>query len=81
MIDGEVEIGAVVVHHKNVVVETGGAAAGGQFVPVDIRETESPKLKALVAALNAVHVPPEDMIEIIKRLHRSGKLHARLIVE
>jgi flagellar P-ring protein precursor FlgI len=81
VIDGEVEIGAVIVHHKNVVVETGGAAAGGQFVPVDIREAESPKLKALVAALNAVHVPPEDMIEIIKRLHRSGKLHARLIVE
>jgi flagellar P-ring protein precursor FlgI len=82
VIDGDVEIGAVVVSHKNVTVETGGAAvAGQQFVPLDLQPIPSPKLKALVAALNAVHVPPEDMIEIIKRLHRSGKLHARLIIE
>ena len=81
VIDGDVEIGAVVVSHKNVTIETGGAAAAGQFVPIDLQPTPSPKLKALVAALNAVHVPPEDMIEIIKRLHRSGKLHARLIIE
>jgi flagellar P-ring protein precursor FlgI len=81
VIDGDVEIGAVVVSHKNVTVETGGAAAAGQFVPIDLQQNPSPKLKALVAALNAVHVPPEDMIEIIKRLHRSGKLHARLIIE
>jgi flagellar P-ring protein precursor FlgI len=81
VIDGDVEIGAVVVSHKNISLETGGAAAGASFVPIDAAQTESPKLKALVAALNAVHVPPADMIEIIKRLHRSGKLHARLIVE
>jgi len=82
VIDGDVEIGAVVVSHKNVTVETGGAAAAGQqFVPIDLQPTPAPKLKALVAALNAVHVPSEDMIEIIKRLHRSGKLHARLIIE
>jgi flagellar P-ring protein precursor FlgI len=81
VIDGEVEIGAVVVSHKNVTVETGGAAATAQFVPLDVQQASAPKLKALVAALNAVHVPPEDMIEIIKRLHRSGKLHARLIIE
>jgi len=85
VIDGDVEIGAVVVSHKNVTIETGGAAAAGvpsgSFVPIDLQPTPSPKLKALVAALNAVHVPPEDMIEIIKRLHRSGKLHARLIIE
>lgn len=84
VIDGDVEIGSVLVTHKNgVEVATGGAAAAGQFVPVDIEQTSAPnpKLKALVTALNAVHVPPQDMIEIIKRLHRSGKLHAQLIVE
>jgi flagellar P-ring protein precursor FlgI len=83
VIDGDVQIGAVVVSHKNITVETGGgaAAAAGQFVPIDAQQADSPKLKALVAALSAVHVPPEDMIEIIKRLHRSGKLHAQLIIE
>jgi flagellar P-ring protein precursor FlgI len=79
VIDGDVEIGAVVVSHKNYTVETGGGA--GQFMPVDAQQPPAPKLDALVKALNAVHVPPEDMIEIIKRLHRSGKLHARLIIE
>lgn len=81
VIDGDVEIGAVVVTHKNIQIETGGAASTGRFVPVDVEQTDSPKLKALVAALNAVHVPPADMIEIIKRLHHSRNLHAQLIIE
>ena len=80
VITGEVEIGAVAVTHKNVLVET-GTAAGGRFVPLDLEETETAKLNALVQALNAVQVPTEDIIEIIKRLHRSGKLHGRLIIE
>ena len=71
----------MVVPHKTVVGETGDAAAVGQFVPVDPAQTETPKLKALVTALNAVHVPTEDIIDIIKGLDRNGKLHARLIIE
>ena len=41
----------------------------------------SAKLRALVDALNAIHANKEDMIEIIKDLDRTGKLHAPLIVE
>ncbi len=65
VIDGDVEIGTVVISHKNVTVETGGVVGAGQFVPIDVQQTPSPRLKALVAALNAVDVPPADMIEII----------------
>ena len=79
--DGDVEIGPVLVTHKNIVVETGGGAAESQFVAVDSQSAENPKLKALLAALNAVRVPAEDKIEIIKALHRNGKLYAQLIIE
>jgi flagellar P-ring protein precursor FlgI len=81
VISGDVEIGAAVVTHKNVVVETGGTATAARFVTVDSAQSETPKLKALVETLNAVRVPTEDIIEIIKGLDRDGKLHARLIVE
>jgi len=78
----DVEIGAVAVTHKNMVIETGAAAtAANRFVPIDPAQTETPKLKALVEALNAVHAPTEDVIDIIKGLDRNGKLHARLIIE
>lgn len=81
VISGDVEIGAAVVTHKNVVVETGGTTSAARFVTIDPGQSESPKLKALVETLNAVRVPPEDVIEIIKGLDRDGKLHGQLIVE
>ena len=90
VISGDVEIGAVAVTHKNLVIETGGAggaASGGSaakpFVGVDTADpaSMSPKLKSLVEALNAVHLPTEDIIEVIKGLDRDGQLHAPLIIE
>jgi flagellar P-ring protein precursor FlgI len=86
VISGDVEIGAVIVTHKNVVVETtGGAAAAtngtGRFKPIDVGETPTPRLKNLVEALNALQVPADDVIDIIKGLERNGKLHAQLIIE
>jgi len=81
VISGDVEIGAVVVTHKNVVIETGGAMSAEPFIPLDPNETSKPKLDALVKALNAVHVPTEDIIDVIKGLDRNGKLHAQLIFE
>ena len=83
VISGEVEIGAVVVTHKNVVVEAGNATQTQPFdlIDLDPTETNTPKLKALVEALDAVHVPREDTIDIIKGLDRAGKLHGKLIIE
>ena len=81
VIDGDVEIGPVLVTHKGVVVETGGAIPANEFVAVDSQTDDNPKLKALLAALNAIRVPPDDKIEIIKALHRNGKLYAELIIE
>jgi flagellar P-ring protein FlgI len=85
VIGGNVEIGAVVVTHKNLVIETGNQAAAGTpgrgFVPLDPSDTSKAKLKALVEALGALRVPTPDVIDIIKGLDRNGKLHAQLIIE
>jgi flagellar P-ring protein precursor FlgI len=81
VISGDVEIGSVAVTHKNLVIEAGGQSAARPFIGVDPVDSNAPKLKALVEALNAVHAPNADIIEIIKGLDRDGKLHAPLIIE
>jgi flagellar P-ring protein FlgI len=81
VISGDVEIGAAVVSQKNIVVETGNASAAQPFVAVNPADPNSPKLKALVETLNALHVATPDIIDIIKCLDRNGRLHAQLIIE
>ncbi len=80
VIDGDVQIGDVVISHRNIVVEATDPTPGA-FVAVDQTQQESAKLKSLVDALNALKVPNADAIEIIKGIDRSGKLHARLIID
>lgn len=81
VISGDVEIGPVVVTHKNVVIQTGATAMPEPFVPIDPSQENVARLKTLVEALNAVQVPTRDVIDIIKGLDRNGKLHAKLIFE
>ncbi|HEV3418400.1 MAG TPA: flagellar basal body P-ring protein FlgI [Pirellulales bacterium] len=83
---GDVEIGAVVITHKNMVIEIAGpgqstAPPASRFVPIETSSTPTPKLKALVDTLNTLKVPPEDVIDIVKGLDRDGKLHGQLIIE
>ena len=78
VISGDVTIGDVIVSHKNVVIEAGQAATFTAFHP---DQTDDAKLHSLVAALNSIKVPAEDVIEIIKGISRNGKLHGRLIIE
>lgn len=96
IVSGEVEISPVVINHKNMTVTigaslteepppgtTGEPKLGEGFVALlDQQSRQSPqKLETLVKALNQLKVPNADVIEIIKDLHRSGKLHAVLIME
>jgi flagellar P-ring protein precursor FlgI len=78
VISGDVEIGDVIVSHKNVTVETVPIPA---FAAIDADESNKPKLDQLVKQLNALHVSTADMIEIIQGIDRNGKLHGRLIVD
>jgi len=81
VIDGNVEIGDVVVSHKNIVVEAGGVKAAEFRAIPGQRNTNPAKLKSLVDALSALKVPHDDVVDIIKGIERNGKLHARLIIE
>ena len=81
VIGADVEIGPVVVTHKNIVVETGDNLPANRFLPVDPSNQQTTKLKALVEALNGIKVPTQDIIEIIKGLERNGKLHGHVIIE
>jgi flagellar P-ring protein precursor FlgI len=78
VISGDVEIGDVIVSHKNVVVD---ATTAPTFSPIDVDNSGAPKLQTLVDQLNSLKVPTADMIEIIKGIERNGKLHGRLIIE
>ena len=80
LIGGDVEIGPVVVTHKNMVIQAGGGPLS-QFVAVDSQQPQNPTLKSLVDALNALNTPPQDIITIIKALERNGKLRAELILQ
>ena len=83
VVTGEVEISPVIISHKNLTVEVGGPAvpAGtgqGPFVSVtrDPADYNTQQVEELVTALNELRVPTEDVIAILRELHRSGKLHA-----
>jgi flagellar P-ring protein precursor FlgI len=78
VIDGGVEIGDVIVSHKNIVVE---AAPVPTFNKIDADDSSAPKLQTLVDQLNALKVPTADMIDIIRGIERNGKLHGRLIID
>jgi flagellar P-ring protein precursor FlgI len=78
VISGDVEIGDVIVSHKNVVVD---ATTAPTLSAIDVDQSSAPKLQTLVDQLNSLKVPTSDMVEIIKGIERNGKLHGRLIIE
>jgi flagellar P-ring protein precursor FlgI len=96
IVTGEVEISPVAISHKNLTLTVGSPeeqaaaglpppepVAGVGFVPLMDQQTrQSPqRLKQLIDALNQLKVPTTDVIDILKDLHRAGKLHAELITE
>ena len=82
VIGADVEIGPVVVSHKNMVIEAGGAAPRDRFVPLGSAEANDvTKLKDMVDALNAIKAAPDEIIDILVGLEQNGKLYGKLIVE
>ena len=82
IVGADVEIGPVAVMHKNRLIQTGGAEGTSEFVPLDIAgDGTKTKLASLVDALNALKVPAEDVIDIIKMLQHKQALFGELIIE
>jgi flagellar basal body P-ring protein FlgI len=50
-------------------------------VPLETGQQGGAKLQDLVTALEQLKVPADDRINIVRELHKSGKLHAKLIVD
>jgi len=68
--------------HKNRLIQTAGGEQTNEFVPVDmVADGSKTKLTALVDALNALKVPAEDVIDIIKMLKHKQALFGELIIE
>ena len=77
VIGKDVELAPVLITHRNLRIEAGGAG----LVPVIGRgnESDNAKLKSLADALNALDVPTEDLIAIIKTLKAKGDLFGEVV--
>lgn len=91
IITGDAEISPVVISHKGLTITTvlpppvptprNPVLDERAFVAMDPMSQGGAKLQDLVNALDQLKVPAEDRIAIVKELHKSGKLHAKLIVD
>jgi len=91
VLTGDVEISPVVISHKGLTISTvlpppvptprKPLEIETPFVALDPANQAGAKLQDLVNALDQLKVPAEDRIAIVKELHKTGKLHAKLIVD
>ncbi len=91
IITGDVEIGPVAISHQGLTITTvkpelppspsAPRIETSNFVAVDSRREGGTRLSELIDTLNQLQVPAADRIAIIKMIHRTGKLHAELIIE
>ena len=91
IVTGDVEISPVVISHRGLTISTVDPApvptprtpvvTSKDVVTIDTANQGGAKLQDLVNALEQLKVPTEERITIVKELHKTGKLHAKLIVE
>jgi flagellar P-ring protein precursor FlgI len=87
---GDVEISPVVISHLGLTISTTNpppqptprtpVTTEKQALSLDTTSQGGAKLQELVDALDLIRVPAADRITIIKELHKTGKLHAKLII-
>ncbi|MBX3421108.1 MAG: flagellar basal body P-ring protein FlgI [Pirellulaceae bacterium] len=77
----DVLINPVAINHKSLSIQAG--AGSGGFVGFDPASPRNPQpvLKNLVDALNALDVPTEDVIAIIRTLKRNGDLYGEVVIQ
>jgi len=88
---GDVELSPVVISHKGMTITSvipprtptrdAPAIEQNSFLAMDPRNKGGAKLADLLAAFNQLKVPAADRIAIVKEIHRTGKLHAKLVLE
>lgn len=90
VVSGDVEISPVVISQKSLTISTldpkpvprptAPIAGTKEFIPLDTTQQGGAKLQDLAVAFDQLKVPIEDRLAIIRDLHRSGHLHAKLII-
>ena len=93
IVTGNVEISPVAVAHKDLVVTTTQPVPGQPAVTPALRNTrwtstattsrasERARIQDLLQAFRQLDVPVQDQINILTQMHRSGRLHAQLVIE
>ncbi len=91
VITGDVEISPVVISHKGLTISTINPAPvptvrtpvvqDRDFLALDTTNAANAKLQDLINTLDQLKVPIQDRIDILKELHKTGKMHAKLMVE
>lgn len=77
----DVLISPVAINHKNLSIQAGGASPRFVGFEPNPERAGQPVLKNLVEALNALEVPTEDVIAIIRTLKRNGDLYGELVIQ
>ena len=90
IVTGDVEVSPVVISHKGLTISTVDpkpvptprtpVVNQKDVVALDTTQQGGAKLQDLALAFDQLKVPADDRISIVKELHRTGKLHAKLIV-
>lgn len=80
IIGEDVEIAPGAISHNNISISAGQPIRS--FVGFDAQngQNANPKLKSLVDALNALDVPNQDVIAIIRALKRQGSIYGEVII-
>lgn len=91
LLSGDVEISPSVISYKGLSIQAVVPKAAPSIkapvvtvqnaVGLQTGDIGSAKLQDLVTAFDQLKVPPEDRINIVRDLYRSGRLHAKLIID
>jgi flagellar P-ring protein precursor FlgI len=91
ILTGDVTISPVIITHNGLTISTRQPPLQGtdrvpvikseEWLKVDPDAAGGAKLQDLLSALDQLKVPAADKIAIVKQLHDTGKLHAKLMVE
>ncbi len=90
IVTGDVDISPVVISHKGLTISTiepkptptpqNPLTTVREVATIDTTQQGGAKLQDLAIAFDQLKVPAEDRIAIVKELYRTGKLHAKLII-
>ena len=90
IVTGDVDISPVVISHKGLTISTidprpvpsqkAPVVGSKEVVTMDTTQQGGAKLQDLAVAFDQLKVPSDDRIAIVKELYRTGKLHAKLII-